>query len=103
MVAARPCFSRSVRRSVTVRQVYALAAALCARAGEPWPETFDEASELIGRVRTEIEHPQPRLEDCPPRRRRRRLDRRLHDELVDELVGPRVLAVRREAARFGPA
>jgi hypothetical protein len=78
------------RRGVTVRQVYALAAALCVRAGEPWPETFDEASELIGRIRTEIGHPHPRLEDRPPRgrpRRRRQLDRRLHDQLVDELLG----------------
>jgi len=78
------------RRRVTIRQVYALAAALCARAGEPWPESFDEASELIGRVRTEIGHPQPRLEDCPPRPRprgRRQLDKRLHDQLVDELLG----------------
>jgi hypothetical protein len=75
------------RRRVTVRQVYALAAALCARAGEPWPETFDDASELIGRVRAEIGHPHARLEDCPPRRRRRPRDLRLHDELVDELLG----------------
>jgi hypothetical protein len=80
-------------RRVTARQVYALAAALCARAGEPWPESFDEASELIGRMRTEIGHPHARLEDCPRRppraRRRRQLDRRLHDELVDELLGGR--------------
>jgi hypothetical protein len=78
------------RGRVTIRQVYALAAALCVRAGEPWPETFDEASELIGRIRTEIGHPHARLEDCPPRRRPRRrtqLDRRLHDQLVDELIG----------------
>ncbi len=57
----------------TVRQVYALAAALCERAGEGFPETRDEASELIERLRTENGHPAPRLEDVPfrPRGRRR--------------------------------
>ena len=61
----------------TVRQVYALAAALCARAGLAFPETREAASELIERVRLEIGHPAPRLTDTPlrpfrPRRRRRR-------------------------------
>jgi hypothetical protein len=59
-----------------VRQVYALAAALCERAGEAYPETQDEASDLIERLRIENGHPAPRLEDVPfrrlPRRRRRR-------------------------------
>jgi hypothetical protein len=57
----------------TVRQVYALAAALCERAGEVFPETRDEASELIERLRVENGHPAPRLEDVPfrPRGRRR--------------------------------
>ena len=60
----------------TVRQVYALAAALCERAGEAFPESFDAASELIERLRLEIGHPAPRLEDVilrprGPRRRRR--------------------------------
>jgi hypothetical protein len=57
----------------TVRQVYALAAALCERAGEEFPETRDAASELIERVRIENGHPAPRLEDAPfrPRGRRR--------------------------------
>jgi hypothetical protein len=49
----------------TVRQVYALAAALCERAGEEFPETRDAASELIERLRTENGHPAPRLEDAP--------------------------------------
>ena len=49
----------------TVRQVYALAAALCERAGEEFPETRDAASELIERLRTENGHPSPRLEDVP--------------------------------------
>ena len=58
----------------TVRQVYALAAALCERAGLAFPETREAASELIERVRLEIGHPAPRLADVPlrPRRRRRR-------------------------------
>jgi hypothetical protein len=58
----------------TVRQVYALAAALCARAGLGFPETREGASELIERMRLEIGHPAPRLADVPlaPRRRRRR-------------------------------
>jgi hypothetical protein len=57
----------------TVRQVYALAAALCEPAGEKFPETRDEASELIERLRVENGHPAPRLEDVPfrPRGRRR--------------------------------
>jgi hypothetical protein len=58
----------------TVRQVYALAAALCSRAGLAFPETREQASGLIERVRLEIGHPAPRLVDVPhrPRRRRRR-------------------------------
>jgi hypothetical protein len=57
----------------TVRQVYALTAALCERAGEEFPETREAASELIERLRIEGGHPQPRLEDVPfwPRRRGR--------------------------------
>jgi hypothetical protein len=56
----------------TVRQVYALAAALCERADEEFPETREAASELIERLRIETGHPQPRLEDVPVRPRRRR-------------------------------
>jgi hypothetical protein len=59
----------------TVRQIYALAAALCERAGEEFPETREDASELIERLRIENGHPAPRLEDTPargpPRRGRR--------------------------------
>jgi hypothetical protein len=47
----------------TVRQVYALAAALCSRAGLAFPESREAASELIERVRLEIGHPAPRLSD----------------------------------------
>jgi hypothetical protein len=65
----------------TVRQIYALAAALCERAGEEFPESRQAASELIERLRVETGHPAPRLEDVPfqPRRRWRgggRVDRR---------------------------
>jgi hypothetical protein len=56
----------------TVRQIYALAAALCERAGEEFPETPEAASELIERLRLETGHPQPRLEDVPFRPRGRR-------------------------------
>ncbi len=56
----------------TVRQVYALAAALCERLGEEFPESSEAASELIERLRLENGHPQPRLEDVPFRPRRRR-------------------------------
>jgi hypothetical protein len=58
----------------TVRQVYALAAALCSRAGLAFPESREAASEVIERMRLEIGHPAPRLSDVPfrPRRRRRR-------------------------------
>jgi hypothetical protein len=44
-----------------VRQVYALAAALCERHGEQFPESRAEASELIERIRTENGHPAPSL------------------------------------------
>jgi hypothetical protein len=56
----------------TIRQVYALAAALCERAGEEFPETREQASEVIDRLRLENGHPVPRLEDAPLRTRPRR-------------------------------
>ena len=56
----------------TIRQVYVLAAALCERADEAFPETREEASELIERLRIENGHPAPRLEDVPFRPRRHR-------------------------------
>jgi hypothetical protein len=65
----------------TVRQVYALAAVLCAKVGEPFPERRDLASELIERVRRETGHPQPELADAPLRhQRRRRGGRRRHSD-----------------------
>ena len=78
----------------TVRQIYALAAALCEKAGEEFPETRDAASELIERLRVENGHPAPRLEDLPPpppRRHRRgrggaeKLARRIAAEVAREL------------------
>jgi hypothetical protein len=60
----------------TVRQVYALAAGLCERAGEAFPQTVDEASELIERLRLDIGHPAPRLADARPRPARTRTRRR---------------------------
>jgi hypothetical protein len=74
-----------------VRQVYALAAALCERAGEEFPETRDAASELIERLRIENGHPAPRLEDAPFRPRRGR-GRRRRAEPPDERDASRVAA-----------
>jgi len=51
----------------TVRQVYALAAALCERMGEEFPQSRAAASELIERLRIENDHPAPRLDDAPLR------------------------------------
>jgi hypothetical protein len=59
----------------TARQIYALAAVLCTRYGQEFPETRGDASRLIERLRFAQGHPAPRLEDLPlppPRRRRRR-------------------------------
>ena len=67
----RDVVERRSGRQPTVRQVYALAAALCERMGEEFPETRDDASELIERLRSENGHPAPRLEDVPGPRRRR--------------------------------
>jgi hypothetical protein len=79
----------------TVRQIYALAAALCEKAGEEFPETREDASEVIERLRIENGHPAPRLEDLPPlppgshRRGRARgadkLARRIAAEVAREL------------------
>jgi hypothetical protein len=78
----------------TVRQIYALAAALCEKTGEELPETREDASELIERMRIENGHPAPRLDDLPPlppRRHRRgrggadKLARRIAAEVAREL------------------
>ena len=67
----RDVVERRSGRQPTVRQVYALAAALCERMGEEFPATRDDASELIERLRIENGHPAPRLEDVPGPRRGR--------------------------------
>jgi hypothetical protein len=54
----------------TVRQIWALAAVLCERYGQAFPETRADASRLIERLRLAQGHPAPRLEDTEPRRRR---------------------------------
>jgi hypothetical protein len=78
----------------TVRQIYALAAALCERIGEEFPETREQASETIERLRIENGHPAPRREDTPrrvrrpERRRDERLARRAASELAEELEPP---------------
>jgi len=72
----------------TVRQIYALAAALCERAGEDFPETREGASETIERLRIENGHPAPRRVDVPLRRaqrRRRGADSRAAEALVKEM------------------
>ena len=55
------------RGKPTVRQVYAIAAELCERMGEEFPESREAASELIERLRIENGHPAPRFEDTPSR------------------------------------
>ena len=72
----------------TIRQIYALAAALCERAGEEFPETRETASEAIERLRIENGHPAPRLADVPLRRARRRSrgrGSRVAEALVEEM------------------
>lgn len=73
----------------TVRQIYALAAALCERMGEELPDTREAASETIERLRIENGHPAPRIEDTlRPRRTRRRHARPASDaaaKLVEEM------------------
>jgi hypothetical protein len=65
------------RTAPTVRQVYALAAALCERMGEEFPPTREAASETIERLRIENGHPAPALQDTAHRlgRERRRRTR----------------------------
>ena len=55
----------------TTRQIWALAAILCHRYGQAFPETRADASRLIERLRFAQGHPAPRLEDVPLRRGRR--------------------------------
>jgi hypothetical protein len=47
----------------TVRQIWALAAVLCERAGEEFPKNRAAASELIERLRIENGDPEPGLKE----------------------------------------
>jgi hypothetical protein len=81
----------------TVRQIYALAAVLCALRDERFPETRRDATELLERLRLEAGHPAPRLEDTRRvRAQRRRLT--LLDE-KDVPIGFVVVARGRRARR----
>ena len=48
----RPDAERGPGSKPTIRQIYAVARALCERCGEQFPETRADASELIERLRT---------------------------------------------------
>jgi hypothetical protein len=78
--------------SPTVRQIYALAAELCERMGEEFPETREAASATIERLRIENGHPAPLLEQTAPRRLlRKRGGRERHASevaarIVDEMT-----------------
>ena len=72
----------------TARQIYALAAALCERMGEEFPETRAAASATIERLRIENGHPAPRLEDVPLVRGRARRRRRRGQDGAEERASP---------------
>jgi hypothetical protein len=86
------CFHVSVAPP-TVRQICALAAALCERSGEEFPATRELASEAIERLRAESGHPAPRLQNTARRGRgprragpgTRKLARAIAAEVVREL------------------
>jgi len=70
----------------TIRQIYALAGALCERAGEEFPEDKEAASELIERLRIENGHPAPRLEDTSYREPRNRSRRNRKEKLASRVA-----------------
>jgi len=72
----------------TARQIYALAAILCERYGQAFPETQADASRLIERLRFAQGHPAPRLEDVPlrPHRRRGRGTEKLAKAIAEEVM-----------------
>jgi hypothetical protein len=72
--------------SPTVRQIYALAAALCERSGQEFPVTRELASEAIERVRAENGHPAPRLQEAAPSRRAGRGTRKLARAIAAEVA-----------------
>lgn len=57
-----------VARPPTVRQIYALAGALCEFTDQEFPRTREQASDLIERLRIDTGHPRPSLEDAAPSR-----------------------------------
>ncbi len=72
----------------TVRQIYALAAALCTRSGEEFPATREAASEAIERLRAENGQSAPRLQGSAPPRAgggTRKLARAIAAEVAREL------------------
>jgi hypothetical protein len=79
----------------TARQIYALAAALCEKTDEAFPETLAEASAQLERLRGELGHPAPHLADCPPPRRRPRAWRRGSDVLAAEVAAMLAAEMRR--------
>lgn len=80
----------SRRRPPTARQIYALAAAFCAKEGYEWPESRADASGLLGELRRELGHPRAELEDNELRAPRPKWQRwaewELHHEIADSFV-----------------
>ena len=70
----------------TVRQVYALAAVLCDRYGQAFPETRSDASQLIERLRLAQGHPAPHLDDTVPRPPKRGGGRRFAKTIAREVA-----------------
>src|SRR5262245_29080060 len=85
----------------TARQIYALAAALCEKNCESFPETLAEASAQLERLRNELGHPAPHHADCPPRFRRRRARKR--GQVTDDLASVIAAELAREMCRGGGA
>ena len=85
----------SHHRPPTARQIYALAAALCAKEGYEWPRSRADASDLLGELRRELGHPRAELEDNrlhPRRPRRLRYEEwELHREVADAFLRVRRL------------
>jgi len=82
----------SQRRPPTARQIYALAAAFCAKEGYEWPRSRADASDLLGELRRELGHPRAELEDNLLRPRRPKWARyaewELHREIADAFSRP---------------
>ena len=80
-------------RPPTARQIYALAAALCAKEGYQWPADRVEASELLGEVRRAIGHPRAELADNLLHERRPRWARyaewELHRAVLEDEIARR--------------